>query len=108
MLSEIEIQGMLIDYLMILENRGTLFFQRTNNNTIFDTKASKFRKVAKGQKKGFPDIMVIKDGRTIGIEVKTEIGRQSDHQKEIEQMFIKNGAEYYVVRSLKDLKEILK
>ncbi|MGL5798445.1 MAG: VRR-NUC domain-containing protein [Cetobacterium sp.] len=108
MLSEIEIQGMLIDYLMILENRGTLFFQRTNNNAIYDTKSSKFRRAAKGQKKGFPDIMVIKDGRTIGIEVKAENGRQSEHQKEIEHLFKKNGAEYYIVRSLKELKEILK
>jgi hypothetical protein len=32
--------------------------------------------------KGVPDIIVVREGRFLGLEVKTETGRQSPEQKE--------------------------
>lgn len=106
-MKEIEIQSAILDYLAILERQGKLFFQRTNNNTIFDTKKNIHRSLAKGQKKGFPDVIVIISGLCIGIEIKSKTGRQSKEQKEIEAKFKSNGAEYYVVRSVEEVRKIL-
>lgn len=104
---ESEIQSGIIDFLSILEEQGKLFFQRTNNTTVYDPAGKRFRSLSKGQKKGFPDILVLKKGKAIGIEIKTSIGKQSKEQKAIEERFKKNGAEYYIVRSLDDVKEVI-
>lgn len=107
-MKESEIQSSIIDYLDILEKQGKLFFHRSNNNTIYDPVGKRFRSLAKGQKKGFPDILILFNGRCIGIEVKTDTGRQSKEQKEIEKQFINNQAEYYVVRNVEEIIKILK
>jgi VRR-NUC domain len=54
-------------------------------------------------KKGVPDIMAIKDGRFIGIEVKKKDGRLSPEQVEFGRMCVKNGGEYIVARSIDDV-----
>ena len=59
-----------------------------------------------GSTPGVPDIVgILKDGRFLGIEVKTEKGRLSDHQIR----FIKNiqdaGGIAFVARSLEDVIE---
>lgn len=107
-MKESEIQSGIIDFLTVLEGQGKLFFQRTNNTTVYDPVGKRFRSLSKGQKKGFPDILILKSGRTIGIEVKTSTGRQSKEQKLIEQNFIEQGMEYYVVRSIEDVIKVLK
>lgn len=106
-MKESEIQSNIIDYLQLMENQGKLFFQRTNNTPVFDPRTKKFRSLAKGQKKGFPDILVLMQGRTIGLEVKTDIGKQSKEQKEIEKQFKKQRAWYYVVRSVDEVVRII-
>lgn len=106
-MKEIEIQSSIIDYLQILENKGKIFFQRVNNTPMYDPKYKQFRSMPKGSKKGFPDILVIKAGKIIGIEVKTATGKQSKEQKDIENKFKQHGQEYFVVRSLDEVIEIL-
>lgn len=58
-------------------------------------------------KKGAPDIILCKNGLWIGIEVKTEIGKQSPEQKLAEQQIRKCGGLYFIVRSLEDVDKIL-
>ena len=110
-ISETDIQSTIIRYLTVLENQGKLFFNRTNNippvNKNSKGEVVGFRRLPAGAKKGIPDIWVILQGKTIGLEVKTATGRQSKEQKEIEERFKKNGAEYYIVRSLDDVKEVI-
>ena len=109
-MKESEIQSQIIDFLQILEKQGKLFFQRTNNVPISMMRNGKrvFRSMPQGAKKGFPDIIVVVDGYFIGLEVKTLIGRQSEHQKAMEKLIIENGGVYVVVRSLDDVINILK
>lgn len=106
-MKESEIQSSIIDYLMLLENQGKLFLQRVNNTAIYDPIGRKFRSLAKGTKKGFPDILILKDGKCIGLEVKTNVGKQSKEQKEMEKLMKEHGADYYVVRSLDEVIEII-
>lgn len=109
-ISETDIQSAIIRYLTILENQGKLFFNRMNNIGVpIKDRQGKIvgQRKTFGSKRGIPDIWVILQGKTIGLEVKTATGRQSKEQKEIEERFKKNGAEYYIVRSLEDVKEVI-
>ena len=60
-----------------------------------------------GCRKGFPDLTAMRNGKTVYIEVKTETGRQSEHQKEFERICIAHGCTYIVARSLKDVEDLL-
>lgn len=109
-MKETEIQSSIIDYLMVLESQGKLWFSRLNNiPPVNKTPGGKmtFRALPKGSKRGIPDILVIKSGRTIALEVKTKTGKQSEYQKEVEENFKKQGQEYYIVRSLDEVIKIL-
>lgn len=106
-MKESEIQSSIIDYLQLLENKGKIFMQRINNTAIYDPVGKRWRSLAKGTKKGFPDILVLKDGKCIGLEVKTNVGKQSKEQKEMEKLMKEHGADYYVVRSLDEVIEIV-
>ena len=70
---------------------------------MYDPIGKKFRSMAKGTKKGFPDILVLINGRTIGFEVKTAVGKQSKEQKDIENKFKQHGQEYFVVRTVEEV-----
>ena len=56
-------------------------------------------------KPGVPDISVCAGGY-IGLEVKTEKGRQSALQKKAEAEIVAAGGEYKIIRSLEDVKKI--
>lgn len=57
---------------------------------------------------GYPDITLFKDGKTLFIEVKNEIGKQSEIQKYVQKLIEAQGFKYYIVRSLEEFKEKLK
>lgn len=108
-MKESEIQSAIIDYLEILEQQGKIFFHRVNNIPPVNKIKGKitFRKLPRGVKRGFPDILIIKQGKCIGIEIKNEKGQQSEYQTAIEKQFKNNCAEYYVVRSVEEVRKIL-
>lgn len=63
-------------------------------------------KVIKCNINGFPDSALFKDGKTIFVEFKTPIGKQSVLQQYVESELVNQGFKYYLVRSLKEFKEI--
>src|SRR5690349_12013588 len=99
---ESEVLRAICEYLALRK----VFFFRSNNQPIFDPARKVFRALPKYTMKGIPDIIAIKDGRFIGIEVKTDKGRQSPEQKEFEQLCSKHGGKYIVVRSIDDVQAI--
>ena len=75
-----------------------------------DSKDAKeqMRKKATGMKVGHADFNVyLPNEKTIMFEVKTPIGKQSDHQKRFELEVKGLGFEYYIVRSLEDFKSVI-
>lgn len=100
-------QSSILDWLDLQEKLGKLFYQRVNNTPIYDAAIGKYRKLAKGVKPGFPDIYVLKDGKSIFLEVKSNDGDQSKDQKTMQFNLEKHGAEYYVVRSLTYVMKLL-
>ena len=61
-----------------------------------------------GYVKGQPDLVAVLNNKVVFIELKTDKGRQSKEQKEVEQEIKKRGVDYIVVRSLEDLQNYLK
>lgn len=99
---EKDIQLAICDYLSLKGH----FFWRQNTTAIFERKTNSFRPMPKYSMNGIPDIIVIRDGFFIGLEVKQPKGKQSENQKIFEKLCKENGAEYYVVTSIDDVQNI--
>lgn len=96
--SEISIQSDILTYLLFKESQDELVVQRINNIPVSDK--GTYRSLPNGVHRGFPDILVFKNGKTIFIEVKSNNGKMSEYQKDFAELIIKQGFEYYLVRSL--------
>jgi hypothetical protein len=56
---------------------------------------------------GYPDCTLFKDGKTIFVEFKSELGVQSKLQQYVEKQLIDQGFKYYLIKSLEKFKEIV-
>jgi len=63
---------------------------------------------ARGAIEGYPDIVLLYNGKFYGIEVKSSTGRQSNDQKRMQQWITEAGGIYILTRSLQDIKQIFK
>lgn len=102
---ESEIQREICDYLAY---KG-LFFWRSNNIPVFGRSNDgirRFRKLPKYTPHGLPDIIVIKNGHFIGLEVKRENTKQTPEQVTMQYNIEDNGGYYYVITSTKDIDKI--
>jgi hypothetical protein len=102
---ETEIQSAICEYLTLRR----LFFVRLNNipGLYIDASGQKrFRKMGKYARVGLADILVVKDGHAIFLEVKSETGRPSKDQLDFGRDAIAAGAEYRVVRSVDDVQAV--
>lgn len=61
-----------------------------------------------GSHKGVSDLIALKDGKTIFVEVKTRRGNLSEYQIKFKQDIENKGGLYYTVRSIDDIKEVIK
>jgi hypothetical protein len=99
---EKDIQRAICDYLAYSRH----FFYRNNNTPMFDTKRGMFRAMPKYTPHGLPDIVVVKDGKYIGLEVKREKGQVSKEQTETGKRIVSAGGEWHVVRSIDDVQKL--
>lgn len=96
---EKNIQSAICDYLAFKK----VFFWRSNNIPAFEQKSGFYRPMPKYSMRGVPDIIIIKKGQFIGLEVKRPKGKQSDNQIEFQKNCELNGGKYYVVFSIDDV-----
>jgi hypothetical protein len=90
------------EVLSALEAAGVLHW-RQNSGFIFVGR----RRINLGGA-GLPDIIIVRpDGRLVGLELKTKVGRQSDSQKLMERRFQASCAWYHIARSLEQAQQIL-
>lgn len=98
---ETDIQLAICDYLCVKR----YFFWRQNTSPIWNSRTGSYKTMPKYSMTGLPDIIVIKRGIFIGLEVKIKKGRQTPSQKDFERRVKEAGAEYYVVTSIDDVME---
>ena len=60
-----------------------------------------------GAKRGIPDIIAIKNNRVLFLEIKKPGGKQSEYQKQFQADIEGHGGEYYIVRSLEEVRKII-
>lgn len=60
-----------------------------------------------GSHRGIADYWIIKDGWQAWIEFKTAKGKQSEYQEKFEAEVDCHGGQYYVVRSLEEIQEVV-
>lgn len=103
---EKDVEKSICDWLRI---KG-FFFWKQPSSGFFDTNRKCFRRhVSPYVKAGVPDIIVVHQGRFIGIEVKSATGRQSESQKDFEQELLSRGqGNYFIARSVEDVENQLK
>ena len=65
------------------------------------------RKIANGMMSGVSDLIVLMENQCLFFECKTEIGKQSDKQKEFQLQVENLGFKYFIVRSLIDFQNII-
>lgn len=103
--TEKEIESAVLYY---LNYQPGVFAFKVNTTGIYDPNAGHFRKLSKWILPGTPDILCCVNGSFCGLEVKSDKGRQSDHQKIFEEKLIsKSNGFYFVVRSVKDAENVL-
>lgn len=97
---EKDIQKAILDYLGYQKD---IYFFRAGAGAIQTLKGGYF----KTGKAGLPDIIVLKDGRFIGLEVKTPSGRVSEAQEQAKQDIVACKGEYHIVTSIDEVIEAL-
>lgn len=68
------------------------------------------KRKAMGMRAGFPDFIFLHPNRFYGylaLELKSAKGRQTDHQKEYQQVVEQNGGKYVIVRSLEEFMSVV-
>ena len=104
---EKEIQRACLQYLKILENQGRLMAWRANAGMMFgEYKGKKW--AAKLGEAGQPDIFCWYAGWLWALEIKREKGKMSDSQIAWQKKAEKLGVRYHIIRSVDELKEIIK
>lgn len=95
---EKDIQKAICEYLAYKKH----FFWRQNTMPVVKPDGS-FRAMPKYSTRGVPDIIVIKDGKFIGLEVKQPKGKLGESQVEFFRRCTLAGGEYYVVTSVDEV-----
>ena len=101
-ISESMIQKSIMDLLKWKADTNLLYHFRAGSGKVRLANGKHFHT----GRPGCPDIMVLFEGRYIGLEVKTKTGKQSENQNEAEADIKRCGGEYYIVRSVADVKSI--
>lgn len=100
-MKETDIQYSICEYLALRKH----FFWRQNTIPAL-TRDGGFRKMPAFSKNGVPDILLIKNGQFIGLEVKRPKGKQSDAQKAFEDECKQAGGCYHIVTSIEDVQAL--
>jgi hypothetical protein len=99
------IQSAICEYLALRH----VFFIRLNNIPglyVDATGQKRFRKLGKYASAGMADILAIRDGMPVFLEVKSDKGKPSKDQTAFGTDAIYAGASYHIVRSVEDVQRI--
>jgi VRR-NUC domain len=102
---EARLQGAAVEYLRTALPSRAIVFAVPNGGSRDKREAARLK--WQGVLAGVPDVLVMLDGRTFGIEFKAPKGRLSTAQKDIADKFTANGIPWTVARSLDDVEAFL-
>lgn len=102
---EADLQIQVVDLLRLHEKSRHFIFWSTPNELLGSARSkgglgrmARFKRM--GLRSGVADIVIVKNGCTLFLELKSEVGRQSENQKQFQADAIDAGAEYAVAHNL--------
>lgn len=102
MTEEKSLQHFILDYL----TKKGIFHYRNNSGTMFSEYKGKTRAFKLGVV-GSPDIICVINGQYVGIEVKSQKGKQSEGQINFQKALEKAGGLYLLVRCPEDVLKVI-
>ena len=105
--SEGDIKRAVSDYLQYAQNQGLLYFSRLNSGIAYVKRGNRYYAIQLCEA-GTADFFVLKAGRVIFLEIKSAKGKLRTEQKCFRTLVASQLAEYYVIRDVSELAEILK
>lgn len=96
--TEDQIQRAVADYLRLRAVPGVVWFHPPNGELRRPGTGGRLK--AYGARAGMPDLMIIRGGRTLALEIKTEHGRISPAQRAVHADLKEAGAEVWVAFGL--------
>jgi len=99
---EKDIQLSICQYLQLRKH----FFWRANTVPVYDTTKQSYRAMPQFARNGVPDIILVRDGQFIGLEVKRPGGRLSEAQERFRDELVAAGGQYHVVQSIDDIQSL--
>lgn len=102
---EARLQGAAVTYLRTALPDRAIVFAVPNGGSRDKREAARLK--WQGVLPGVPDLIVMIDGRTFGIELKAPKGRLSEDQKNIADKFTANDIPWTVARSLDEIEAFL-
>ena len=105
-LTEADLKRAVIDYLEYGMNQGKWWFTRLNSGKAFVKRGGKEYMIQLCDE-GTSDLLVVKQGKAIFIELKSTKGKQSPAQGAFQKLIQMQGASYSIVHSLEELEELL-
>lgn len=104
---EARIQAEIVKYLSELRRKGEIEFFSVPNEAAGNA-VRQGQMIAMGLRPGVSDLVVLfSGGKAMFLEVKNEKGVQSERQKQFQETVQRLGFQYFIVRSLDDVKRIL-
>lgn len=107
MTEEHKLQKAIIDYLKDKEALDKDIYYLRNN--VFSGRIQRPNGTTgyiKNDKKGTPDIVLCHKGSWIGLEIKSEKGKQNIYQTQAEKAIRSAGGQYFVIRSAKEFHDL--
>lgn len=107
--SEKELENSIMEF---LRYQVGVFAFKVNTIGVYDARIGAYRKTSKYLMNGTPDIIACVNhsgiGVFVGMEVKSDTGRQSKDQKEFQELIQdRSNGYYFIVRSIQDAKRVL-
>jgi len=112
LVKEKDIQKVVKEYLDILKKQGKLWYVRSNSGNLYIpyiTKKGlkKIRHIGMAEEGTSDWIIFLANRKTLFIETKRIIGKQTQKQKEFEKIITKLGYKYYICNSIDEFLKIL-
>jgi len=101
------IQAAILHYLQYLENMKDLLFIRNNSFSGYIHRRNGSKGYIKNNKPGSSDIFLCIKGKAIFLEVKAPKRKQTDNQKDFEELVNSVQGYYYVVHSVEEVEKII-
>jgi len=125
-MSEADLKRAVVGYLTSMKSMGKILSYRMNSGKFVAENKNGSKRMIEGCEKGTADFQVLAHGRqvvangveyemvpiaslrVIWMELKSATGKQSPAQKVFQKEVVSFGCEYYIVRDIEDIEELLK